>query len=234
MARQTALHPWHARAGARFVEFGGWEMPLQYRGIVEEHLAVRASAGLFDVSHMGKLIVSGASARESLLRLSTNDIPVRPGQARYTLLLEDGGAILDDVIVTCLDPERFLVVCNAGPRDRVVPWVRGHVRGATVDDVTESTLCLALQGPRAAAILQRLTAQDLESIDRFGAAILDLGGPSGAVSGRAVPPETEGRGSPRPPFTIRAGLELQSTDSPALVLVTRTGYTGEDGFELYP
>ena len=197
MARRTALHPWHARAGARFVEFGGWEMPLQYRGIVEEHLAVRSAAGLFDVSHMGKLIVSGRGAGESLHRLSANDIPGRPGRARYTHLLDTRGAILDDVIVTCLDMDRFLVVCNAGPRERVVAWIRGHVRDASVDDVTDSTLCLALQGPRAAGILQRLTAQDLGSIDRFESSILDLAAPSGTSAGSVVPQEIEGRGAPQ-------------------------------------
>jgi len=234
MARRTALHPWHGGAGARFVEFGGWEMPLQYRGIVEEHLAVRSAAGLFDVSHMGKLLVSGAGARDSLRRLSTNDIPREPGRARYTHILDAHGAILDDVIVTCIEPVRFLVVCNAGPRERIVPWVRDHIHDATLDDLTDSTLCLALQGPKAAAILQRLTPADLTAVDRFGAAFLDLGGPPGAMAGLPVPAEVEGRGAPRFSSIVRAAPRGEPTDPTPFVLATRTGYTGEDGFELFP
>ncbi len=208
-------------------------MPLQYRGILEEHLAVRSAAGLFDVSHMGKLVVSGGGAAESLQRLSTNDLPREAGKARYTFLLDDDAAILDDVIVTCLDSERFLVVCNAGPRERIVPWVRDHIHGATLDDLTDSLLCLALQGPKAAAILQRLMADDLASVGRFGAVLIDVDGPPGAMRG-AVPSETKGWGAARGPPGLRGEPRFEVPGAEDLVLVTRTGYTGEDGFELFP
>ena len=237
MARRTPLYDWHARAGAKFVEFGSWDMPLQYRGIIEEHLAVRTAAGLFDVSHMGKLVVWGTGAWSSLQHLSTNDVPRGPGRARYTHFLDASGAILDDVIVTCLDPERFVLVCNAGPRERIASWIRDHLRDAALTDMTESVLCLALQGPRAAAVLQRLTTADLFTIKPFGAALIDLNLPTPRPHLAAAPPEMKGWG-----FGV-AGPRAASTGPPAVpvaveegepVLVTRTGYTGEGGFELFP
>src|SRR6266540_2168962 len=161
---RTPLFDWHAAHGARTIEFAGWAMPLQYAGIVEEHLAVRRAAGLFDVSHMGKLLVEGPGTAEALDRLSTNDIPAAPGRGRYTHLLDDEGRILDDVIVTCLGPDRYLCVCNAGPRPRIVAWLRGHLAGPALRDLTPDVLCLALQGPRAAEVLGRLTTHDLGSL----------------------------------------------------------------------
>src|SRR5512136_3214440 len=162
MALRTPLFAWHEAAGARMIEFGGWEMPLQYSGIVEEHLTVRKTVGLFDVSHMGKLLVQGPSAHRFLDGLSANDIPTVPGRARYTQLLREDGAIIDDVIVTTLGTDRFFVVCNAGPRPAVVAWLGAHrPADVRVDDLTITHLCLALQGPRAPALLQRFTAVDV-------------------------------------------------------------------------
>jgi len=214
---RTPLFAWHAAAGARPIEFGGWEMPLQYTGIVEEHLAVRRAAGLFDVSHMGKLLLEGPGTSAAVDRFSTNDIPASPGRCRYTHLLDEGGRILDDVIFTCLGPDRYLCVCNAGPRPRVVEWIRAHLRGPAFRDLTTDHLCLALQGPRAAEVLGRLTTHDLASLKPFRAAHVDLRVPGGA------PPETVGRGSPPTGFS-----------EPGTTLITRTGYTGEDGLELFP
>src|SRR2546426_330716 len=126
MASRTPLFEWHRAAGARFIEFGGWEMPLQYSGIVDEHLTVRQAVGLFDVSHMGKIFVEGSTAHAFLDRLSANDVPTSSGKARYTHLLREDGTILDDVIVTCLASDRFLLVCNAGPRVAVWSWLKTH------------------------------------------------------------------------------------------------------------
>lgn len=215
---RTPLFEWHASHGGRIVEFGGWEMPLQYTGIVDEHLTVRRSAGLFDVSHMGKLLLEGAGTTALVDRLSTNDVPATPGRARYTHLLTERGGIIDDVIFTCLGPERYLCVCNAGPRPRVVAWVREHLGPVRLSDRTADFLCLALQGPKAAEVLARLTSHDLRSIRPFRAAAVDL-----HIPGHGAPPETEGWGSPT------GGIA-----PPGTVLVTRTGYTGEDGFELLP
>src|SRR2546428_588269 len=211
---RTPLFPWHAPHGAKIVEFGGGDMPLLYRGIVEDPLAVRRAAGLFDVSHMGKLVLEGPGTTAAVNRLSTNDIPATPGRCRYTHLLDEEGRILDDVIFTCLGPDRYLCVCNAGPRPRIVPWIRRHAGGSALHDLTSDFLCLALQGPRAAEVLGRLTAHDLASVKPFRAAAIDLRVPGG------VPPETVGRG---PPLA-----------EPGRVLITRTGYTGEDGVELFP
>jgi aminomethyltransferase len=213
---RTPLVDWHASHGARIVEFAGWDMPLLYAGIVEEHLAVRRAAGLFDVSHMGKLLLEGPGTSAVVNHLSTNDIPDTPGRARYTHLLDEQGRILDDVIFTCLGPDRYLCVCNAGPRPRIVAWIQRHLGGQTMRDLTPEYLCLAFQGPRAAEALARLTPYDLGSIKPFRAAAIPL-----PLPGRA-PPEAEGWGSPDP-FA-----------PPGAVLVTRTGYTGEDGFELFP
>src|SRR5213594_4481385 len=127
VASRTPLYEWHRSAGARFIEFGGWEMPLQYTGIVEEHVTVRKAVGLFDVSHMGKIFVEGPSSHDFLDHLSSNEIPSTAGRARYTHLLRDDGTIIDDVIVTCLAPDRFFLVCNAGPRAAVVSWLKDHM-----------------------------------------------------------------------------------------------------------
>ncbi len=214
---RTPLFGWHASHGARIVEFGGWEMPLFYSGIVEEHLAVRHGVGVFDVSHMGKLVLEGPGAAALVNRLSTNDAPAAPGRARYTHLLDERGHIIDDVIFTCLAPDRYLCVCNAGPRPRVVAWIGKHLGPVRLEDRTPDFLCLALQGPRAVETLGRLTSADLAGIKPFRAASIDL-----RLPGPGAPVEAEGRGS-------SGGLS-----PPGTVLITRTGYTGEEGFELLP
>ena len=237
MASRTPLYDWHRSAGARFIEFGGWEMPLQYSGIVEEHLTVRKSVGLFDVSHMGKIFVEGSASHEFLDRLSANEISSVPGRARYTHLLRDDGTIIDDVIVTCLAPDRFFLVCNAGPRADVVSWLRDHTTsGVSLADRTLDFLCLAVQGPRAPELLQRFTSVDLSRVKPFSGAVLDFVPPApwGAAP-RAVPPEIEGWGRARAmdPSLTRGGEPIVS-DGRTAFLATRTGYTGEPGFELFP
>src|SRR3989475_11013988 len=146
---RTPLYGWHASRGAKIVEWGGWHMPLLYAGIVEEHLAVRRAAGLFDVSHMGKLVLEGPGTTAAVNRLSTNDIPATPGRCRYTHLLDEEGRILDDVIFTGLGPDRYLCVCNAGPRSRIVPWIRRHAGGSPLHDLTSDFPCPAPPRPRA-------------------------------------------------------------------------------------
>ena len=237
MASRTPLYEWHRKAGARFIEFAGWEMPLQYAGIVEEHLTVRKAVGLFDVSHMGKIFIEGRESHAFVDFLGANDIPSTPGRARYTHLLRDDGTILDDVIVTCLAPDRFFMVCNAGPRAAVLSWLQAHAKsGVRLADRTDDFLCLALQGPRAPDLLQRFTSVDLSKVKPFSGTIVDFVPPAlwGAAP-RAVPPEIEGWGSrtATDPSTPPR-REPSVSDGRTAFLATRTGYTGEAGFELFP
>lgn len=236
MASRTPLYDWHRDAGARFIEFGGWEMPLQYSGIVDEHLTVRRSVGLFDVSHMGKIFIEGPESHAFLDYLSANEVPSTPGRARYTHLLREDGTIIDDVIVTCLAPDRFFLVCNAGPRDTVMTWLIAHGNsGVTLADRTLEFLCLALQGPRAVELLQRFASVDLARVKPFAGVVVDFVPPApwGAAP-RAVPSEIEGWGrSPETP-SIPPRREPTVSGGRTAFLATRTGYTGEPGFELFP
>ncbi len=219
------------------IEFGGWEMPLQYSGILEEHLAVRRAVGLFDVSHMGKLLVGGKSARAFLDGLSANDVPLRPGRAKYTHLLRADGTILDDVIVTCLAPSQYFVVCNAGPRPAVLAWLGSHrPADVLIDDLTASHLCLALQGPKAPELLARLTPFDVAALKPFWGAVIDFRSKAAGGPETGVPSEAEGWGSATQDPLMAAAHEGGGTPisgGPGF-LVTRTGYTGEAGFELFP
>ena len=179
------------------VEFAGWEMPVQYRGVIEEHLAVRDKAGLFDVSHMGELEVEGPAALEFCQGLMANDLSrVRVGQAQYTLLLNESGGIVDDLVGYRLEENRFLFCVNAANTEKDFGWVKEKARGGSaIRDVSSRYVQLALQGPLAEKILQPMIPVRLDGIKPFHFA-------SGEVS------------------AIRC-------------LVARTGYTGEDGFELY-
>jgi aminomethyltransferase len=195
--RRTPLHAVHARLGARLVPFAGWEMPVQYAGVIEEVRAVRSRAGLFDVCHMGELHVSGPAALAWLNSVTTNDVArLTPGRAQYSLLLDEEAGILDDILVYCLAPDSYMLVVNAGNTDKVRAWLEGRLLpGVTFEDSSEVTALIALQGPSAREVLQPLCSGPLDELRRFGFA-------AGTV----------------------AGVEC---------LVSRTGYTGEDGFELF-
>ena len=153
--RRTPLHDRHVALGARMVPFAGWEMPVQYAGVIAEHRAVRTDAGVFDVSHMGELEVEGPTARDLLQRTLSNDIDkLEPGDAQYTLLTTDDGGIVDDVIVYRLEGHRYLIVVNASNRDVDFGWLKEReLRGSDVRDVSDDYALLAVQGPRA---LERL------------------------------------------------------------------------------
>jgi glycine cleavage system T protein (aminomethyltransferase) len=153
--RRTPLHDRHVALGARLVPFAGWEMPVQYEGVIEEHRAVRGDAGVFDVSHMGEIEVEGPRARELLQSLLSNDLDrLEPGLAQYTLLTNETGGIVDDLIVYELDPCRFLLVVNASNRADDFDWLKEReVRGSDVRDVSDEYGLIAVQGPRA---LERL------------------------------------------------------------------------------
>jgi aminomethyltransferase len=178
------------------VDFGGWELPQQYTSIREEHLAVRKVAGLFDISHMGRLYVEGTAAEAYLQRLFTNDIAkLDPGHAMYTLMCKENGGIVDDLVVYREHRGRFIVVVNAGNRDKDVAWMRERLEpGVSMIDRTAEISLIALQGPRSAELMPD------RSTDTQGIAY----------------------------FAFRAG-EVAGIP----VLMSRTGYTGEDGFEFF-
>ena len=195
--KRTPLYAAHRRAGAKIVEFAGWEMPVQYRGVINEHLAVRTRAGLFDVSHMGEIEIRGPGALELCQELTANDIArMKPQQAQYNLLMNERGGIVDDVIFYRIDPTHFLICVNASNSDKDFAWIQKHAKGQVeVENVSARYAQLALQGPLAEKILQPLGSLQLGEIKPFFFAW-------GQVA------------------TVRC-------------LVARTGYTGEEGFELY-
>ena len=195
---ETALIDVHRALGARLIEFGGWLMPVQYAGILEEHRAVRERAALFDLSHMGELIVEGDDAGDALAAaLVTDPRTLAVGRAQYSMIVAPDGGVIDDLIVYRLGPERFLVVANAGNAAVVSDELAGRLAGwrAVLDDQSLATSLVAIQGPRAAEVLAPLTNVDLSTLKYYAIA-------EGQVAG--VPAH-----------------------------VARTGYTGEDGFEVF-
>jgi aminomethyltransferase len=156
---RTPLYDRHVALGARLVPFAGWEMPVQYEGVIPEHLAVRHDCGVFDVSHMGELEVEGPRGRELLQLLLSNELDrIGPRKAQYTLLTNEEGGIVDDLIAYEREPERFLLIVNAANREADFTWLRDReVSGSTVRDVSDDYALLAVQGPRA---LERLDLQD--------------------------------------------------------------------------
>lgn len=202
--RFSPLHAVHVAAGASFTDFAGWQMPVRYTSDLDEHHAVRTAAGIFDISHMAEIEIGGPDAAEFCdFAMAGHLSAIANWQAKYTLLLNDAGAIIDDLIVYRRAEDRFLVIANAGNRAAVVEALRARVGGfrATLSDVSDEMSLIAVQGPVSRLILQLTEGLDIEG----GDAALD------------------GLGYYRFTLATFAGAE---------VLVARTGYTGEDGFEL--
>jgi aminomethyltransferase len=197
--RKTPLNARHRALGAKMVSFGGWEMPVEYSGIVHEHLAVRTKAGLFDVSHMGQIEVAGKDALAAIQRISTNDATkLDLGQAQYSGLTTPAGTFVDDILVYRLGGDHYLLVVNAGNIEKKYKWIADHARESGDVAVVNSSsryAMLAVQGPAARSLVQELTSVDLQSIKYYWFA-------HGEVAG------------------VRS-------------IISRTGYTGEDGFELF-
>jgi aminomethyltransferase len=194
--RRTALYDWHTAHGGRMVPFGGWDMPVQYSGIVAEHTAVRTAAGLFDISHMARVSLGGADALPLLETVFTNSVAtMKPGQVRYGLVCNDAGGIKDDILVYRW-PDGYAVVINASNREKIVGWMRSHAAGKDVrfDDQTDSTVMVAVQGPRSVELVSGLFAADVTGLKYYS----------------ATPTRYKDQGC----------------------AVSRTGYTGEDGFEV--
>jgi aminomethyltransferase len=180
--KRTPLHDRHVAAGARLVPFAGWEMPVQYAGIREEHMAVRERVGVFDVSHMGEIETSGPEAEALLQRLLSNDVSrLAEHGAQYSVLCNEDGGVLDDLFTYRLGPDRFLTVTNASNHERDLAWFAGHARavGATVADRIADYAMLAVQGPRARALVAGLA--DGELPQRFHTAELTVAGAPGVL-----------------------------------------------------
>ncbi|OPA77732.1 glycine cleavage system protein T [Paenibacillus selenitireducens] len=199
--RRTPIYPHYAiYPEARCIDFGGWELPVQFIGIQKEHDAVRQRAGLFDVSHMGELIVRGRDAASFLQRMTTNDVErLRSGHAQYTLLCNPDGGVVEDLLIYQLDQDEYMLVVNAANIEKDMHWLLAHVmdhEAVFVTNRSEQIALLALQGPLAEHILQQVTQVSLQNLL---------------------------------PFQFITGASVCGVAA----LISRTGYTGEDGFELY-
>jgi aminomethyltransferase len=176
--RKTPLYDEHKRLNGRMVPFGGWDMPVQYAGILEESRAVRNAVGLFDISHMGRVLVSGEGALAFLQRLTSNDVAaLGPGQAQYSLLTNEGGGVIDDIIVYRQADDRFLVVINASNTAKDLSWFADNAgENVRIDDATAATAMIAVQGPEAPALVDSLTSKNLSTLGRFEHAEGEIGG----------------------------------------------------------
>ncbi|MCP1186157.1 glycine cleavage system aminomethyltransferase GcvT [Paenibacillus sp. 1781tsa1] len=196
---RTPLFPLYQQyEGVRCIDFGGWELPVQFSGIQKEHEAVRERAGLFDVSHMGEFTVQGEQAEAFLQQMTTNDVTTLvPGQAQYTLMCYPDGGVVDDLLVYKLEDQHYMLVVNASNIDKDWAWLQEHlIPGVSMTNDSEQTALLALQGPLAVDIIGKVTDTDVSAIE---------------------------------PFRFVQDAEVCG----AKLLLSRTGYTGEDGFELY-
>jgi aminomethyltransferase len=205
MLKRTALFEEHQRLNGRLIDFGGWELPVQYTGVLDEHQTCRSAAGLFDVSHMGEILVEGKDAERFLNFLVTNNVSkLSDGQAQYTVMCNGLGGIVDDLIIYRRSAERYLVVVNASNTDKDYAWIKNvydtqnwdmNLRNASAEYTQ-----IAIQGPKAAEILQKLTSADLSAIKTY--------------------------------WFTESTLNLPGQDKVSAI-IARTGYTGEDGFEIY-
>lgn len=198
MLRRTPLYDEHVKLGAKIVDFAGWEMPVQYTGVIDEHLAVRNAAGLFDVSHMGEIEFTGKNAASLVQYLTTNDISkMTDGRAQYSILCNERGTVIDDIIIYRFTPEHYILVVNASNVEKDFAWCVAHERdGVSVKNLSDDFALIAFQGPKAAEILQPMTDVAIDDIAKYHFR-------TGTVAGKKN------------------------------VIVARTGYTGEDGFELF-
>ena len=197
--RKTALNALHRSLGAKMVDFGGWDMPVEYSGLIAEHMAVRTGVGVFDVSHMGDIQFRGRGSLDAVQHVSMNDAShLQVGQAHYSALLYPEGTFVDDVVVHKFSDNDYLLVINAGTREKDYDWIRSNARSfdCHVSNYSDYYTQLAIQGPRAEATLQKLTKADLSKVKSYW-------------------------------FTWGTVCGLPNT------LIARTGYTGEDGFEIY-
>ncbi len=197
MSRKTPLYEAHLRQGGKLVDFAGWSLPVQFQGLREEHMNVRTKVGLFDVSHMGEIRVRGKKALESLEWLTTNHVAkLQKNEAQYTLLPNEKGGLVDDLIVYCLEPNSDYLLCvNASNKDKDLAWILKHNKGADVTDDSDLWAQIAVQGPQAIALTEKVYSKKLQDIGSFKFREEKFAG--------------------------------------VATLVARTGYTGEDGCEIF-
>lgn len=196
--KKTCLHDRHEAMGALMSPFAGWHMPIQYAGIEEEHQAVRNRCGVFDVSHMGEVMVSGPGAEAMVNDIFTNDVrDMTEGKILYGMMLREDGGVIDDLLVYKIAADKFLLVINAGNIDKDVDWIRSHAQGrdVVIDYLCDATAQLAVQGPKASAVMSDVLGIACDSLEFYTFEVYDYEGEK--------------------------------------ILVSRTGYTGEDGFEIY-
>src|SRR5699024_3737863 len=201
--KRTAIFPEYKKYNAKTIDFAGWELPVQFVGIKHEHEITRTKAGLFDVSHMGKIAVKGSKSLEFLQKVVTNDVAkLTPKRAQYTFMCYEDGGTVDDFLIYKLAENDYLLVVNAANTEKDIEWLDKHndydTNALTIADVTDRFVQLALQGPKAQMILQKLTETNLETIKFF-----------------------------------HFENPVYFTNIQAEAIVSRTGYTGEDGFEIY-
>jgi len=199
--KRTKLYDMHVKYGGKLIDFGGWELPVQYEGILKEHHMVRQKAGLFDVSHMGEIEIKGQKAEDFIQFMVTNDVKViKDHQVQYNIMCYPDGGVVDDLIVYRYSPDYYLLVVNASNTDKDFDWIKQNALNAfadlSIENVSDQYSQLALQGPKAQEILQKICNIDLNDLKYFWFE------PSVSV----------------------AGVDC---------IVSRTGYTGEDGFEIY-
>lgn len=197
--KRTPLYSLYEKYGAKTIDFGGWDLPVQFSSIKEEHEAVRERAGIFDVSHMGEILVTGKESESFLQKLITNDLSkLKIGGAQYTAMCYENGGVVDDLLIYRLDEEEYLLIVNAANTDKDFDWMKQHKDGdVEVENVSDRYALIAIQGPKAQLILQKIVKNaDLSDI-KF--------------------------------FKFRQNVDING----AKALVSRTGYTGEDGFEIY-
>jgi aminomethyltransferase len=220
LMHKTPIHDEHVSLGAKMVWFAGWDMPIQYTSIIDEHMTVRQHSGAFDVSHMGDFLIKGKDAGAFLDSLCTNDISSQPvGRCVYSHLLDDRGMILDDTIITVLGEDEFFMVPNAATTQKMHKWVEGHLRGQTLIDESTDLACIAVQGPTAKDVVAQLTTADLSPMKFFWAAFVNLD-------------RLGTRRSAQTTNLLRGRQMINEGTHGIRAFVSRTGYTGEDGFEI--
>jgi len=217
---RTPLHERHIALGAKMVWFAGWDMPIQYSSIIDEHMTVRQKSGAFDVSHMGDFLIRGNGAGDLVDRICTNNVAGAPaGRCVYAHILDDQGRILDDTIVTVLANNEFLMVPNAATTPKIWKWVEVHKGQVETLDMSKDLAAIAVQGPTAKDVLAELTSADLSTMKFFWGDFMRLDKVNG------------GKSAPNTPLLKNRKMR-NGPGAGIVAFMSRTGYTGEDGFEI--